>query len=110
MATLAQCREAIERFAAQLAGDPDPARAEIDRSFVCHITDLDASFHGRLARGAVVGPHDGDDPGADVRLALSGDTLLSLVGGEVSFAKAWATGRISVRASFRDLLRLRKLV
>jgi hypothetical protein len=58
----------------------------------------------------VTGPYDGDDPGADVRLALSGDDLLALVAGQMSFARAWATGRISVRASFRDLLRLRKLV
>jgi hypothetical protein len=110
MASVAQCREALETVAAKMAADPDPARQDLDRSFACHITDLGHTFHGRLNGGTIVGLTDGDDPKADVRLSLSGDDLLALVGGSLNFARAWASGRVSVRASFRDLLRLRKLM
>jgi len=110
MASVAQCREALETVAARMAADPDPSRRDIDRAFTCHITDLDAYFSGRLAGGTIVGLTDSDDPRADVRLSLRGDDLLALVDGSLNFAKAWAAGRVSVRASFRDLLRLRKLM
>jgi hypothetical protein len=41
---------------------------------------------------------------------MTGDDLLALVDGSLHFARAWASGRVSVRASLRDLLRLRKLM
>jgi hypothetical protein len=122
MASVAQCREALETIAARMAADPDPSRSEIDRSFACHVTALGASptdgtpgptawdFQGRISGGTIVGLADGDDPKADVRLSLSGDDLLALVDGSLHFARAWAAGRVSVHASFRDLLRLRKLM
>lgn len=110
MATLEQCRNAIEQFAARIAADDDPSRRDLDRSFVCRITDLNAAFRGRLTGGSIVGLQEGDDPGADVRLSLSGDDLLALVEGRLHFGKAWASGRVHVHASFRDLLRLRKLL
>ena len=110
MATVAQCREAIETVGARMAADPDPSRADIDRSFACHITDLDAYFRGRLAVGTIADLQDGDDPTAQVRLAVGSDDLLALVDGSLNFAKAWASGRLSVQASFRDLLRMRKLM
>ena len=110
MATLEQCREALDRIAAKIATDTNPARREVDKSFACHITDLDAHFQGRFARGAMVGLTEGDDPRADVRLAMKSDDLLALVDGSLHFAKAWASGRVHVHASFRDLLKLRKLM
>ena len=110
MATLEQCGAAIEQFAARLAADDDPSRRDLERSFACQITDLHAGFHGRLTGGTIVGLQEGDDPKADVRLSLSGDDLLSLVEGRLHFGKAWASGRVHVHASFRDLLRLRKLL
>jgi hypothetical protein len=110
MATLAQCREALDRLAGRIAADTDPARREIDKSFSCHITDLGAHLRGRISRGAMIGLTDGADPAADLRLELTSDDLLALVDGHLHFAKAWASGRVRLHASFRDLLRLRKLM
>ncbi len=111
MATVGQCREALRDLAARFGANPDgSARVNLDRSLACHIRDLDVYFHGRLWGGSIEGIADGDDPKAQMRLALSSDDLVSLVAGELHFAGAWASGRISVKASFGDLLKLRKLL
>jgi hypothetical protein len=110
MATIDECREAIRVVAARLAADPEAgARITLNRSFGCHIRDLDVHFRGRLADGRISDLTDGQDPHAQIRLAVNGDDLLALVDGRLHFASAWASGRLSVRASLGDLLKLRKL-
>jgi len=111
MATVEQCREALNRIAARLAADPDAAsRVNLDRSLACHIRDLDVYFHGRLRGGTIVDLTDGDDSRAQIRLTIGGDDLLALVAGQLNFAAAWASGKVSVKAGFTDLLKLRKLL
>jgi hypothetical protein len=111
MATVDQCRAALQEVAARMLTNPERARrVDLDRSLACHIRDLDAHFHGRIAQGTILDLTDGDDPKADIRLAVTGDDLLALVAGQLNFAKAWASGRVAVHASFRDLLKLRKLM
>ncbi|MCX5383272.1 SCP2 sterol-binding domain-containing protein [Streptomyces sp. NBC_00083] len=115
MATLEECRGALDRLSDNLAraGGDVHAAAALDRSLSCHITDLDTTFVGHLRGGRVV---VGDTvPGAprekaQIRLAMTGDDLLAMVGGELNFAKAWASGRVRLEAGFRDLLRLRTLL
>lgn len=111
MATVDECREALRDVAARIAADAQASRrASFDRSLACHVRDLDVYFHGRLAAGTVSDVRDGDDPGAQIRLSVTGDDLLALVAGELSVASAWAAGRVSIKASFGDLLKLRKLL
>lgn len=111
MATVEQCRQALADIADRLAADPDAVRrVGLDRRLACHIRDLDVFFHGRLREGTLVDLTDGDDPSAQIRLSIAGDDLVALVAGELSFASAWASGRVSVRASLGDLLKLRKLL
>jgi hypothetical protein len=111
MATVDECRTALQEAAERLLAHPEAARqANLDRSIVCHIRDLDVSFHGRLTQGRIEGLREGDDPKADIRLVLASDDLLALVAGELNVAKAWASGRLSIHASFRDLLKLRSLI
>ena len=110
MATIEECRAALQSIAGRLAGEPGSApKIDLDRSIACHIRDLDAYFHGRLKDGSIQALNDGDDPKAQIRLAMAGDDLLALVRGDLHFASAWATGRVSIKASFGDLLMLRKL-
>lgn len=111
MATVEQCRQALRDVASKLASDPDAAaRVDLDRTIACHIRDLDVDFHGRLRGGTIVDLADGDDPKAKIRLSVAGDDLLAIVAGDLSFAGAWASGRVSLKAGFGDLLKLRKLL
>lgn len=115
MATITECRGALDRLSDSFAradGDVRSAAA-LDRSLSCHITDLDTTFTGRLTDGrilvedTVAGPPPAK---AQIRLAMTGDDLVAMVGGDLNFAKAWASGRVKLEAGFRDLLRLRSLL
>ncbi|MGN5378232.1 sterol-binding protein [Streptomyces sp. MUSC 14] len=115
MATIEACRAALEKLSDNMQGADGDVRAAaaLDRSVSCHITDLDVTFTGRLTGGRI----EVDDtlPGpphekAQIRLAMAGDDLVDLVGGELNFATAWGTGRVRLEASLLDLFRLRKLL
>ncbi|MBV2356610.1 sterol-binding protein [Streptomyces sp. J2-1] len=115
MATVAECRTALEKLSENMrgAGGDVRAAAALDRTVSCHLTDLDTTFAGRLTGGRI----EVDDtlpgpPGerAQIRLALTGDDLVALVSGGLDFAAAWASGRVRLEASLLDLFRLRKLL
>jgi hypothetical protein len=115
MATIEECRAALEELAGRMASAPAAVRdaAAGERSVSCRITDLDVTFTGRLTGGRLevleAVPGAPPEP-ARIRLATTGDDLLALVAGTLPFPRAWATGRLTVEAPFRDLLRLRGLL
>ncbi|MFD0344196.1 SCP2 sterol-binding domain-containing protein [Streptomyces sp. NPDC127117] len=115
MATMAECRSALDRLSDNLAGADGDVRsaAALDRSLSCHIKDLDITFTGRLTDGRIQVLDTVDGPPrekAEIRLAMTGDDLVAMVDGELNFARAWGSGRVRLEAGFRDLLRLRSLL
>jgi Alkyl sulfatase C-terminal len=115
MATLDECRDALDRFSANLASAEGGARdaAALDRSLSCHVTDLGSTFTGRLAYGRlqdVTAVSGVPAAKAQIRLTMKSDDLLAMVAGDLHFAKAWASGRVKVHAGLRDVLRLRSLL
>ncbi|MGW0997566.1 sterol-binding protein [Streptomyces sp. NPDC002520] len=115
MATIEECRAALEKLSDNMQGAEGDVReaAAMDRSVTCHITDLDVTFVGRMTGGRL--EVDDTCPGpprekARIRLAMTGDDLVALVGGELNFATAWGSGRVRLEASLLDLFRLRKLL
>ncbi|MET8474596.1 SCP2 sterol-binding domain-containing protein [Streptomyces sp. NPDC006422] len=115
MATTEECRAALDKLSDNMAGADGDVRAAaaLDRSLSCRITDLDVTFSGRLQDGRIEVLDTRSGPPAEkaqIRLAMTGDDLVAMVNGELNFAKAWASGRVRLEASFRDLLRLRTLL
>ncbi len=112
MATVDQCRAALQQLADNMGANADEVRGrvDLDRPLACTIKDLGVSFHGRITGGRIVDLADGDDPKAKIRLSATSDDLVALVSGQLDFAKAWASGRVSVSANPFDLLKLRKLL
>ncbi|MDJ0386314.1 SCP2 sterol-binding domain-containing protein [Streptomyces sp. G-G2] len=117
MATIEECRGALDKLSGNLARSNGDVRgaAALDRSLSCHMTDLDQTFTGRLEGGRIEVDEASPAPGpprakAEIRLAMTGDDLLAMVAGELNFAKAWASGRVRLEAGFRDLLRLRAML
>ncbi|MFF1651409.1 sterol-binding protein [Streptomyces sp. NPDC058240] len=115
MATMAECRSALDRLSDSLAGAGGDVRsaAALDRSLSCHIKDLDITFTGRLTDGRIQVLDTVEGPPrekAEIRLAMIGDDLVAMVDGDLNFAKAWGSGRVRLEAGFRDLLRLRSLL
>ncbi|MCT7355551.1 sterol-binding protein [Streptomyces sp. 15-116A] len=115
MATIEQCRAALDKLSDSMQhaeGDVRDAAA-MDRSVSCHITDLDVTFAGRLTGGRIEVHETLQGPPrekAQIRLRMTGDDLVSLVDGDLHFARAWASGRVHLEAGLRDLFRLRKLL
>ncbi|MBD0692309.1 SCP2 sterol-binding domain-containing protein [Streptomyces sp. CBMA123] len=115
MANAEECREALEQLSRNMANSTGDVRkaAALDRSLSCRITDLDLTFTGQLRDGRIqdlVATPGMPAEQAAIRLTMAGDDLLALVGGELNFASAWASGRVKLEAGFRDLLRLRTLL
>ncbi|MEU5369761.1 SCP2 sterol-binding domain-containing protein [Streptomyces sp. NPDC005951] len=115
MATMAECRSALDKLSDNLAAAEGDVRsaAALDRSLSCHIKDLDITFTGRLADGRIRVADSVQGPPrekAEIRLAMTSDDLVALVDGDLNFAKAWASGRVRLEAGFRDLLKLRSLL
>ncbi|MEV4435638.1 alkyl sulfatase C-terminal domain-containing protein [Streptomyces sp. NPDC049555] len=115
MATIEECLAALDRLAQNLAEASDGVRraAALDRSLSCHVTDLDVTFTGHLREGHLreVRTREGaPEERAEIRLEMTGDDLLALVDGKLNFAKAWASGRVRLKASLKDVLRLRSIL
>lgn len=112
MADRSECEAALKALAArldQLADEGRPLHAP-DRRIVCRIPDLDTAFSGELRGGCLSDIGEGDRGGAQITLTLTSDDLVAVTEGKLSVASAWATGRLKVDASMRDLLRVRPLL
>lgn len=112
MASVDDCHAALSTLAARLAELPGEVRDQHDaeRTVSLRVPDLDVTFHGRLADGVLRDIAVGEATSrAQVRLRCTSEDLLALVDGRLGPAGAWATGRLRVDASPRDLLRLRAL-
>jgi putative sterol carrier protein len=112
MATVDECRDALQKLAKRLADNAAQAsqKLDFDRSLTCRIPDIGVAFHGRLSGGQIVDLADGDDPQAKIKLTAASDDLVALVDGGLNVASAWASGTLKIDASVLDLLRLRKLL
>ncbi len=114
MATIDECRAALDQLAARLAGLGTEARERhsADRTVSLDVTDLGCCFRGRLADGELIDMELDDDGGgkAQLRLRCSSDDLIALTTGDLGVGSAWASGRLKVDASLPDLLRLRSLL
>jgi hypothetical protein len=112
VATIDESLTALQGVLGPIASNK--AAEALDRSLSCRLTDLEQVILGRLAGGAVRDLHvvadDPSVPKADIRLTMTSDDLVALTSGDLSFAKAWSSGRIRFEAGLRDMLRLRSLL
>jgi hypothetical protein len=114
MATVAQCRKAVDQLVAMLSSvSPELRDKHVpERTVACRLADLDRWFVCELDSDGVhnvVETKAADEPEADVRVVMTSDQLVALANGEDEFLYAWLRGRVQVSASMRDLLRLRAL-
>ncbi|HEY5186138.1 MAG TPA: SCP2 sterol-binding domain-containing protein [Actinomycetes bacterium] len=111
MASIEACQSAVQHLAELLSGADDGVRTHADaRTISCRLTDLDTTISGRLDGGQLLDISTERRPPAQLRLTMTSDDLMDLTEGRLSFPRAWASGRIKLDASLRDLLRLRSLL
>jgi hypothetical protein len=114
MATVEDCRDALERLTRRISQlDPADRAAHLaDRDVSCEVTDLGVTFVARLGpdgAGPVTQANGASAPAQIKFKAASGD-LLRIADDPGQFPRAWLTGRVKVDASIFDLVRLRKLL
>jgi hypothetical protein len=110
VATVEECEQALADLADRLAANASAQRrVSFDRSLTCTIRDLEVIFAGRLNGGRLIDIRRTADKDAQVKLAMTSDDLVALVAGELRMSSAWATGRVRIDASIRDMVRLRSL-
>ncbi|WP_229076038.1 SCP2 sterol-binding domain-containing protein [Actinoplanes sp. DH11] len=111
MATVDECRQALQDLAAKLAANAEAqGRLDLDRTLACRVTDLETAFHGRITGGRLVDIADGDDPKAKIALIASSDDLIALITGRLDVTRAIASRQVTIKANPFDLLKLRKLL
>lgn len=112
MANREQCEAALRGLAARLDQLTSTGRRPPhtpDRTLLCRLPDLATSYLAELRDGGLQDIAEGTGP-AQVTFTLSSDDLIAVAAGTLSLAAAWATGRLKVDASLRDLLRVRSLL
>ncbi len=110
MANLEECRRVINDLADQFHNVDETTRQRHlpDRTIELTLTDLGATWCCDLCNGQLDNIREETPVNKpQIRLTMSSDDLLAMNAGDLKFAHAWATGRIRLDASFRDLLRLR---
>ena len=114
MASPEQARTAVMELASRLADLDDQTRARIpNRSVSVLLPDLGSAYTCVLQDGLLVAITEVDAaavPDTQLRLVMTSDQLVDLVDGQLSFAGAWASGKIRVHARLRDILELRKFL
>lgn len=110
MASADECKGAIAQLAARLAGPGDSRAEGLDRAVSADVTDLGVVFRGHLHDGVLDDITTAEGPPADIRLVLSSDDLVLLASGELSLGTAWLSGRVKLKASLGDMLRLRTMI
>lgn len=102
----------MQRFADNIAANNEQVKSKVnfDRQLACDITDLGTSFHGRFVDGTLTGIAEGDDPQAHIRMTVGSDDLIALVDGELDFGAAYGGGRVKIKASLLDLLKLKNIL
>ncbi|MFZ1361319.1 MAG: hypothetical protein WAS05_00080 [Candidatus Nanopelagicales bacterium] len=112
MASLKQVQEIVDEGLEKFEEYPLEVRQKNlpDRTFEVLILDYDKAYRGEVTDGEIVSLTFGaPGPRTDVRMVLTSDDLVALHSGELKFATAWASGRVRIDASIRDLLSLRTL-
>jgi hypothetical protein len=112
MASVEQCEAALAELASRLEEYPHEARRERipDRTVELALLDLDVTFIARLHDGQLIDIRQGDLDRPNIRLTMNSDDLIELTERRLRFTHAWASGRLHLDASLRDLLRLRSLM
>lgn len=109
MATVEECRNAVEELAERMHGSGQKA-SMADRTLSCHIPDLDVTFSGVLRAGQLADITAEPQPErAQIRVTANSDDLVALVAGELDMAKAWLTKRVKIQASMVDLVKLKSM-
>lgn len=103
----------LERARQKMLGENgEPVVTDWSRLLLYHFTDIDEYWTMEIVDGVpgepVQQPDEVDE--ADIRVTMPAQTLLDLMDGTLSKAKALTSGKVKVKASMADMGKLRLLM
>lgn len=109
MASESECAAAVDALVALFDEVDEQTRAKhvVERSVSLRVSDLNVTWSARLSLDGISDLTTHDDDKAQIRLTVGSDDLIALTEGRLALPTAFATGRLRIQASPRDLLRLR---
>lgn len=103
-------RDLIEKFNAKAATDPSLQKELEGMERTIQITTDRSSYHMTLREGRITALEDGEAEAPELNIVADEETLQGVLEGRIPTFKAMATGKLKVKASLEDALRLRKLL
>lgn len=112
VASSEECEAALYHLAARFTEVDEEVRRRhaSDRTISCRVPDIGVTFSGQLRDGMIEDIDSGRGDRAHIRLTVGSDDLVALTAGHLRLTTAWATGKLRVEASIRDLWKMRSLL
>lgn len=112
MATIDEVDAVLGDLLQQLGGLDTSTRSLLPsrRTIEARCPDIDLVRHAEWHNGTLTVGVPAPERRADIRVSVTSDDLLAMHHGELTFARAYAQGRVRLDASVTDLLRLRALL
>lgn len=113
MAEVGEVEATLASLVARLESLPAGQRALLPgrRMLEARCPDLGLVHHARWQDGRLGPVQQGPAPRrADIRIEVSSDDLLAMSRGELDATRAWSEGRVRLKASMTDMLRLRAAI
>ncbi len=110
MAQLEEIKNGLEFLKGKAQGEKfREATEDFNRTVQLEFTEPDYKGYFAIRDGAIDGPHDGEIPDAEIRVEMTGDTFTGLLRKEIDPLSALVKGKIKIKASFWDLMKLKNL-
>lgn len=100
----------IAKFNAKASTDPALRRELEGMERTIQVTTDRTAYHMTLRDGRIDGLREGDVGAPDLNVVADEETLRGVLEGRIPTFKAMAMGKLKVKASLEDALRLRKLL
>jgi putative sterol carrier protein len=87
-----------------------PSFHDFTKTMQFNFPDLNTSFLFRIENGVLKELSESSVEKPDISVTSSSDTLLAIVNRKMGAMSAYTTGKLKVRGSMKDLLKLQKLM
>jgi putative sterol carrier protein len=87
-----------------------PSFQDFTKTMQFNFPDLNTSFLFRIENGALKELSESSVEKPDISVTSSSDTLLAIMNRKMGAMSAYTTGKLKVRGSMKDLLKLQKLM
>ena len=111
MATTEDIKNSLDGVRARL-DDPKLKQrfAAFSKNLQFTFTDLDTSFVMRIENGEMKSLAEGSTESPDIHVTVESEVLMNILSKKINPMRAYTTGKLKVKGTLTDLLKLQKLL